>query len=527
MQSVLLSAVLRIFVWSSTVLLSIAAHAEFKPHALFCENAVLPQGVPVPVWGTAVPGDAIAVEFAGQKKTAVTGSDGKWSVTLDPMKASSQRAEMIFTCTNPKSEIQNLKVRNILVGEVWICSGQSNMAFEMAGVRDAAREAAEANFPQIRMWQMRHGTSLEPREDCTSLQGKWVVASPTTVGPFSAVGYFFARDLHRTLGVPVGMINTSWGATSAAQWTSEEALLAEPKLKPVMDFKRKVVNDYIQSVLKLVPELQAWKTETEAALAQGRAPQMPPYIQQRFAPDPLNLYTHLPAAVYNWMLHPITPAAIRGVIWYQGEQDASQAELYRTGFPTLIRDWRQRFRNPALPFLYVQISTINAPTDQPQERSQWAELREVQTACLDVPHTAMVVSADLGEVNDPHPRNKQDVGNRLARAARATVYGEKIVYQGPTFQRMQVEKGKIRIHFEHLHGGLVTKDKQPPKGFAIAGEDKKFVWAKAKLDGNTVLVWSESVPQPVAVRYAWADMPLCNLTNKEGLPLVPFRTHPW
>jgi sialate O-acetylesterase len=499
--------------------LQCAAHAEVKPHSLFCENAVLQQKAQVPIWGSAADGEKVTVEFCGQSLSTVA-TNGRWKVTLEPLDAGGPFTMKI-------AGVNTITFTNVLVGEVWVCSGQSNMAFEMAGVRDAKKEIAEANFPQIRMWHVRHGITLEPQEQCDAFHNQWMLCTPATVGPFSAVGYFFARDLHQKLGVPIGMIHTSWGATSAAQWTSEEALLAEPKLKPVMDFKRKVVNDYIQSVLKLVPELQTWKTETEAATAPGRAPQMPPYIQQRLAPDPLNLYTHLPTGVFNAMLNPITPASIRGVIWYQGEQDSSQAESYRTGFPTMIRDWRQRFRNPELPFLYVQISTINASTEQPQERSAWAELREVQATCLDVPHTAMVVSADLGDVNDPHPRNKQDVGKRLARAARATVYGEKIAYQGPTYKQVKVENGKIRIHFDHLHGGLVTTDKEPPKGFAIAGEDKKFVWAKAKIDGNTVLVWSETVPQPVAVRYAWADMPLCNLTNKEGLPVVPFRTHPW
>jgi len=496
-----------------------SGRAEVKPHALICENAVFQQKMPVPIWGTAKDGEKVTVEFCGQSHSTVA-TNGRWKVVLEPIAAG---GPFTLKITGDNA----IAFTNVLVGEVWICSGQSNMAHELAGVRDAAKELAEANFPQIRMWHMKYGISLQPQDTCESLDGKWVLCNPTSAGPFSAVGYFFARDLHQKLGVPMGMIHTSWGATSAAQWTSEEALAAEPKLKPVLDFKRKVIDDYIQSVLKLVPELQTWKTETEAAIAQGRTPQMPPSIQQRLAPDPLNLYTHLPTGVFNVMLNPITPATIRGVIWYQGEQDSSQAESYRTGFPTMIRDWRQRFRKPDLPFLYVQISTINAPTEQPQERSAWAELREAQAACLDVPHTAMVVSTDLGDVNDPHPRNKQDVGKRLARAARATVYGEKIAHQGPTYKQMQVEKGKIRLHFNHLRGGLVTNDKEPPKGFAIAGEDKKFVWAKAKIDGDTVLVWSDSVPQPVAVRYAWADMPLCNLTNKEGLPAVPFRTHPW
>jgi sialate O-acetylesterase len=422
---------------------------------------------------------------------------------------------------------EKLTVKDVLVGEVWVCSGQSNMAFEMSGVRDAQKEMAEANFPQIRMWHMKWGTALEPQERCVSVDGKWVVCEPKSVATYSAVGYFFARDLHRKLGVPIGMIHTSWGATSAAQWTSEEALAAEPKLKPVMDFKRKVIDDYVRGVLRVIPDLQTWKAEAEAALAKNLEPKMPPLVVGQLPADPLNLYTHLPAAVFNVMLNPITSYSIRGVIWYQGEQDSTQAESYRTGFPTMIRDWRKRFGHPGLPFLYVQLCTINAPPEQPPERSAWAELRETQAACLDVPQTAMAVTVDLADVNDPHPKNKQDVGKRLALAARATVYGEKLVHQGPTYKAMQVEKGKIRITFDHVPGGLVTGNNQPPQGFAIAGEDKKFVWAKAKLDGNSVLVWNEQVAKPVALRYAWADMPLCNLYNKEGLPAVPFRTHPW
>lgn len=505
--------------WVIMVAGAFSGHAEVKLHALICENAVFQQKTRVPIWGTANDGEKVTVECCGQSLSTVA-TNGRWKVVLEPLDSGGP-----FPLTI--SGENTITFTNILVGEVWICSGQSNMAFEMAGVRNAQQEIAEANHPQIRMWHIKHRITLEPQEQCEAYDNQWMVCTPERVGRFSAVGYFFARELHQKLGVPIGMIHTSWGATSAAQWTSEEAIAAEPKLKPVMDFKRKVIIDYIQFALRLVPELQTWKTEAKAALAQGRTPQLPPPIRQRLSADPLNLYTHLPTGVFNAMLNPITPAAIRGVIWYQGEQDTTVAEQYRTAFPTLIRDWRQRFHNPELPFIYVQISTINAPTEQPQMGSTWAELREAQAACLDVPHTAMAVSVDLGEVNDPHPRNKQDVGKRLARAARAIVYGEKIVFQGPMYRQMKVENGKIRIHLDHVHGGLITNDKKRPKGFAIAGEDKKFVWANAKIAGDTVLVWSDSVSQPVAVRYAWADMPLCNLYNKEGLPAVPFRTHPW
>ncbi len=460
-----------------------SALAKVELAGLFVEHLVVQRDRPIPVWGWATPGESVTARLAGQQQTATAGANGRWQVEFDALPAGGPH-------TLEVEAGEKVTVNDVLVGEVWVCSGQSNMAFEMAGVRDAKKEMAEANFPQLRMWHMRYGITLEPQDRCVSLDGQWVVCSPTSVGPFSAVGYFFARDLHQKLGVPIGMIHTSWGATSAAQWTSHEALAAEPKLKSVLDFKRKVIDDYVQAALRLVPELQKWKTETEAAQAEGRPPTLPQF-QQQLPADPLNLYTHLPTGCFNVMLHPITAASIRGVIWYQGEQDSSQAELYRTGFPTMIRDWRQRFRNPDLPFLYVQLCTINAPAEQPPERSAWAELREVQTACLDVPHTAMAVTVDLSEPNDPHPRNKQDVGKRLALAARATVYGEKLIYQGPTYKRMQPEKGKMRIHFDHVHGGLVTRDKQPPQGFTIAGEDKKFVWANAKIDGPTVLVWSD------------------------------------
>jgi sialate O-acetylesterase len=354
-----------------------------------------------------------------------------------------------------------------------------------------------------------------------------MVCDPGLVGRWSAVGYFFARDLHQKLGVPIGMIHTSWGATSAAQWTSEEALIAEPKLKPVMDFKKKVLDDYVQAGFRILPELQKWKTEADTAIAAGKTPKLPPLSATQLPPDPLNLYTHLPTGCYNGMLHPIRHATIRGVIWYQGEQDSSQAEMYRTGFPTMIRDWRNRFGNPDLPFLYVQLCTINAPADTPPERSSFAELREAQAQCLDVPNTAMAVTIDLADLNDPHPKNKQDVGKRLALAARAKVYGEQVIFEGPTCKSMQVEGDKIRITFNNLHGGLTTRDNKPPERFAIAGEDKKFVWASAQLDGDTILVWSDKVPAPVAVRYAWEDMSPCNLYNKAGVPAVPFRSDPW
>lgn len=494
------------------------ALAKVELAGLFVDHMVVQRDRPIPVWGWAAPGESVVARLAGQQKTATADEKGRWWLEFAALPAGGPHTLEIESG-------EKVTVSDVWVGEVWVCSGQSNMAFEFNQVLDAKKETAEANFPQLRMWHMRHRITLEPQERCQSLSGQWVVSSPASVASFSAVGYFFARELHRKLGLPIGMIHTSWGATSAAQWTSEEAIAAEPKLKVVLDQKRKFVDDYIHAIMRLVPELQTWKTESEKAIAEGRPLQMPPFQQQQLPADPINLYTHLPTGVYNAMLHPITPYSIRGVIWYQGEADNSQAELYRTAFPTLIRDWRQRFRNPDLPFLYVQISTCN---EQRGERSTWAELREAQAACLDVPHTAMAVTVDLADADgNAHPRNKQDVGRRLALAARARVYGEKLVYQGPAYQRFQIENGKIRVFFDHVHGGLMTRNGDPPRGFDLAGEDKKFVPASAHIDGDTVILWSDQLAQPVAARYAWADFPLCTLSNREGLPAVPFRTHPW
>ena len=505
----------RILVALLSVCLGHAAWAKVELAAIFTEHMVVQRDRPIPVWGWAPPGQAVTARLAGQQKAATANAQGRWQVEFAPLPAGGPH-------TLEVEAGEKVTVTDVLVGEVWVCSGQSNMAFEMAGVRDAAKEMAEADYPLIRMWHQGCGASLQPQERCIALDGQWVVCTPAMVGRYSAVGYFFARDLHRQLKVPIGMIHTSWGATSAAQWTSEDALAAEPKLQSVLDFERRVVNDYIDAVIKLAPELQKWKDMAQAAAARDGLP--PPAPLTPLPADPVNLYTHLPTAVFNYMLNPLTAYSIRGVIWYQGEQDNTVAEQYRTAFPTLIRDWRQRFRDPKMPFLFVQLCTINAPPEEPPERSCFAELREAQAACLSVSNTAMAVTIDLGDINDGHPRNKQDVGKRLALAARATVYGEKVAFEGPTYRGMKGEGSKIRLAFDHAAGGLVTRNQEAPRGFAVAGKDGKFVWAQAKVEGESVLVWSDRVAQPAAVRYAWADMPLCNLYNQAGLPAVPFRT---
>jgi sialate O-acetylesterase len=623
-----------------------SVHAEVAPNPLFSEHAVLQQGAPVPVWGTADPGEAVTVEIAGQTATAKAGADGKWLVRLPPLKAGGP-----FTLTI--SGTNKIVLGDVLVGEVWVAGGQSNMERHLglaAGQQPIAnwqKEVATARFPQIRHFGVAQTQSFTPLE---AVKGQWTVCSPETVKDFSAVGYFFGRDVHRARHVPVGLIHSSWGGTPAEAWTSQAGLRSLPdfaeteaQLKLIQanpEAVRRQHEERLESWFRAndagsarqggwsLPGLDAgsWKTMTlptlweeagepdlngvvwfrktfqlpantapsaaelqlgmvddvdttwvngekvgftygynlvrkyavpAAVLRPGenvvavrvldtgggggiwgdQKPQL--VLKGKDAGSPIDLSgpwqyrigldlqnapwppsgitgdVNTPTVLYNGMIAPLLPYAIRGVIWYQGESNVQRPQQYRTLFPALIADWRRAWGQGDFPFLFVQIAPY---------RDMTPELREAQLVSWQhTPNTAMAVTIDCGDANDIHPNRKQPVGARLALAARSLAYGERVEYSGPVFESMTVAENKATLHFAHLGGGLVAKG-GPLKGFAIAGSDKVFFPAWAEIRGQTVVVTSHAVPKPVAVRYGWANVPTGNLFNQAGLPASPFRT---
>lgn len=443
-----------------------AARADVKLPRVFSDHMVLQQKAEVAIWGTADPGEEIAIALGEAKSTAKAGADGKWTAKLATPAAGGPFELLV----KGKNEI---KVSDVLVGEVWVASGQSNMEWTVAISANPQQESAEANYPQIRMLNVAKAVAEQPASD---IQGAWAVCSPQTAPGFSAVGYYFARHLHKELKVPVGIINSSWGGTICEAWTSREALAADPDFKPILDRAAK------------------------------------------FQPGNPNQA----AALYNGMLAPVIPFGIRGAIWYQGESNVGRAVQYRKLFPAMIGDWRKRFGQGDFPFLYVQLAPFKYGHNPALLPEQW----ESQLKTLALTNTGMCVTTDItGDVNDIHPKNKQDVGKRLALWALAKTYGqESLVYSGPLYDSMAVEGNKIRIKFKHAAGGLVAEGNKPLSDFSIAGADLKFVPATAMIDGETVVVSHDQVTVPTAVRFAWSETAVPNLFNKEKLPASPFRT---
>jgi sialate O-acetylesterase len=497
---------------STFLLMAAGAHAEVKLPAVISDHMVLQQEKPANVWGWAAPGENITVQLSGKSVATTAGPDGKWNARLRDLKPG-PAGELIVTGKN------KISVKDVLVGEVWICSGQSNMEWRVAGVTNAQQEIAAANFPMIRMFTVERDAAEQPKDDC---KGTWQICTPEAVPGFSAVAYFFGRKLQQTLQVPVGLIHTSWGGTPAEMWTPSAILAADPDFKPFADAWNKTKADYPKAKENYEKALAAWETAAAAAKAEGKQPPRKPNAPRG------DTAFGAPGCLYNAMIAPLVPCTIQGAIWYQGESNASRAREYGKLFPTMILSWRQRW-NEEFPFLYVQLANYNArgipPTGEPEE-SQWAELREAQLMTLELPHTAMAVTIDIGEARDIHPKNKQEVGRRLALAAEATVYYRDTEFSGPLPGGSQEEDGKIRLSFRHAEG-LKAADGGKLKGFAVAGDDRKFVWADTSIEGDHIIVSSSKVPKPVAVRYGWADNPDCNLTNAAGLPASPFRTDEW
>jgi hypothetical protein len=487
-------------------LLSPPAAADVRLPAIFSDHAVLQRDSAVTVWGWADSGEAVTVTIGGQTKTASPGDGGKWTVKLDKLAAGGPHTLTV------KGK-NTLVVNDVLVGEVWLASGQSNMGFKMNRVKDAAAEMAAAKCPQIRMFTVAHHPSREPQADC---KGAWVVCSPETVGQFSAVAFLFGRELHQTLGVPVGMINSSVGGTNICAWTSMDAQKAVAALKPML-------TEWDEAAAKWDPktvladyekERAAWKEKADKAKAAGKA--QPPAPKKPV--DPRDINNH-PAVLFNGMIAPIIPYTIRGAIWYQGENNAQSPEggrLYRVQLPLMIHDWRARWNEGDFPFAWVQLPNIKRPADS------WMLARESMLESLAMPNTGMAVAIDVGEANDIHPKDKQPVGHRLALWALGTVYGKPVATSGPLPTGFEIKGNNVVVRFSHTDGGLVPKGGEL-RGFEVKGADGAWAKAIVTVSGDTVIATSSDIKQPIAVRYAWADNPDCNLYNGAGLPASPFR----
>jgi sialate O-acetylesterase len=491
----------------------VSANAAVTLPNVFSDHMVLQRDKEIPVWGWAEPGEAVTVQTVNQKMETVTDAEGRWSVLLEPMEAGGPH--MLYARTENDVAIIN----DILVGEVWICSGQSNMQWTVANSADADSETRGANYPKIRMFSVERLNAETPQSNCN---GEWEITSPETVSDFSAVGYFFARKLHQELKVPVGMIHTSWGGTPAESWTTQQSLEANPLYEDILSRWDARMADLPEAKKRYEEALKNWETEQAAATAANqkftkRRPHPP------WGPD----HPWRPAGLYNAMIAPLVPYAMQGAIWYQGESNAGRAYQYRELFPRMIQDWRDAWGGEDFPFYFVQLANFMERKEEPAD-SAWAELREAQSMTLDkLKNTGMAVTIDIGEAADIHPKNKQEVGRRLALIALNHDYDGAYPYTGPVFQRVKTRRDKIVVVFKDEKGGLKTTGKNKPTGWQITGADGEWRWADAKIKHSKVELSSKYIEKPVAVRYGWADNPACNLRNDAGLPASPFRTDDW
>ena len=502
------------------------AQAGVKLASPFTDHMVLQCDKKVPVWGTADPGENVIVEFAGQKKSVKAGVDGKWRVNLDSMHASDESQTLTVTGSSSNDTI---KCEDVLVGEVWLCSGQSNMDFTVAkttkhyfaGVNNETQEVAAANYPYIRMFTGDWRRSYEPQ---STVPGTWLVCTPENAREFSAIGYFFARDMQKELKVPFGIITESFGASTAEAWVSRDALAAKPQLKPLLERFDTNVAAYKANPPDMTAAMKKWEEAAAKAKAAGKtAPRKPG------DPNPTQ-DQHNPTVMFNGMIAPIIPFAIKGVLWYQAEAISGGTNGYKL-YPllqaTLIQDWRQRWGEGNFPFYICQLAPLKLWPNRPDTWYNNPDVREAQATVLSIPNTGMAVTIDIGDPVNIHPKDKQDVADRLTRIALAKTYGHKIEYSGPMYDSMKVEGNAIRIKFTHVSEGLVAKGGDL-KTFIIAGKDGMFVPANARIDQGSVVVSNPEVTEPAAVRYAWENYPDgCNLYNGEGLPAPPFRTDKW
>ena len=500
------------------LLLAPLAQAGLRLPAVIADHMVLQQGQADPIWGWDDPGTKISVVFAGKKYTATTGSDGKWLVKLDSQAANASPQTLTVTGSSTR------EIQDVLVGEVWLCSGQSNMEMGIGMVNNAKEEIAQADYPQIRLLMVPNRWTPLPQED---MEGVWKACSPKTVSEggwsgFSAAAYFFGRELHKKLGVPVGLIEPDWGGTRIESWTAPEGFAGVPALKG--EYEKLLLGDprnsqHQEQLGKFLDQTADWLASARTALSnQTVAPTMAPFPAELLPPHDLQQAT----ALYNGMIYPLHPFGIRGAIWYQGEANVGEGMLYNERMKALVNGWRQVWDEPGFSFYFAQI----APFNYGNHPLALPELWEAQAAAArEIPNCGMAVINDIGNLTDIHPKNKQEVGRRLALLALARTYDQKdVVCSGPTFKSLAAEGDKLRVNFENAEGGLATRDQQPPTDFEIIdAETGGFVKATAQIDGASVILSAPGVAHPVAVRFAWDQSAVPNLMNQSGLPAGAFR----
>ncbi|WP_066631222.1 sialate O-acetylesterase [Labilibacter marinus] len=489
------------------LLLSFSAQAEVKVANVFGSKMVLQRNQANPVWGTADKKETVKVSIAGQVHTTTTDKNGKWKVKLDPMKAGGP-----FTMT-VEGKKNKITFEDILVGEVWICTGQSNMQWSVENSNHSDLELLAADYTEIRLFTIPLVGNPEPQSEIRD--SLWYACTSESLPKFSAAGYFFGKQLHKILGVPVGLINASWGASSLETWIPRDAIEENYAHKEFLeDWDWRISQFSDQMIIDYTKEYKAW----EEAGKPGK--KMRP-------PRDIRIAQNRPANGYNGVIHPVVGYGIRGSIWCQGESNLGRGDQYSDLFPIMINAWRERWQQGDFPFYWVQISSMKEPDVAPKI-SSWAELREAMSKTLSLPKTGEVISMDVGEGNDIHYRNKQEIGKRLARLALDETYGYDIVGKSPRYQSMEIKGNKIVITFKNVDKGLYAFNSNTIKGFAIASSDQKFVWADAKIiSKNQVEISSTQIKNPVAVRYAWSDMPVCNLYDRNSLPVACFRTDKW
>ena len=493
-------------------------HAEVTLPRVIGSNMVLQRDMQVPIWGWASADEKITITLSTEDEgaeplfstTGVADSEGNWRIKLPAQQASGPYTLRV-TGNNA------LELTNVLFGEVWVCSGQSNMEWSVRASKDSDAEIAAADYPTIRLFDIPHIPSGLLQQD---VEADWSETTPKTIENFSAVAYYFGRKLYKNLNVPIGLISTNWGGTRIEPWTPPAGFTNVPALESISKEIQEADANYREQLPQKMKEIEAWIAETREALeTDARLTQIP---ENR---HPLRHHAR-PTGLYNGMVHPIVPYAVHGAIWYQGESNLQDGMLYYEKMKALINGWREVWGQGDFPFYFVQLAPFNygwgaSPFFLP---AIW----EAQAATLSVPHTGMAVTTDVGNLKDIHPRNKQEVGRRLALLALAKTYGrEDVTYSGPLYKSMAVEGNTIQMSFDSVGSGLMARDGQPLTWFEIAGEDKQFVEAEATVNGDTILVSSNAVENPVAVRFGWHQSAEPNLVNKEGLPASPFRTHPW
>jgi sialate O-acetylesterase len=504
MRRLLLSCVVGLSVVSPVI-------ADVKLPAVFSDHMVLQRDRAIPVWGWADPGEKVTVSIQQKEKTVTAKPDGSWRVDLDSVSAG---GPINVTVKGHNT----ITLNDVLIGEVWICGGQSNMEWKLENCSDAQSAIESAADPEMRLFQIEHTTADAPQKDCKAV---WAKSDATSAAPFSGVGFHFGKILRKELKVPVGLIQPTWGGTPAEAWMSDSALREGDRYAGL--FKR--IEEWKQSAAAEQAEydkaVAAWQDDAKKAKAQGEKPPKKP-AQPKSIRQPL-----YPSTLYNGMIAPVAPFASRGVIWYQGEANAERAHQYRALLPALIKDWRRAWENESMPFGIVQLANLGPVYAKPIEPSIWCELRDAQLQTVrEVPNTGLAIAVDIGDEKSIHPTNKAEVGRRLSLWALAKVYGQAIAYSGPVFEKQTIEDGAIRLSFAFADG-LRPRDGSELQGFAIAGENQKFAEADATIEGNEIVVKSPQVKKPVAVRYAWKKNPVCNLVNAAGLPASPFKTDNW